>query len=378
MRTIRVGAAVAAMIMLSACEEQLPPVATSTSASAPTTTATSPEQDLRTGELAEGFRMADVLTLGSDIDPTFVRRGPLGVLTGPMFTIMAGHNNAVSTAAAAEGLITGFAVQRSNGGETSADTQWLTHGIMRFPDKASATRAAGALATAATTQSGLLESGDWVVTDLPEAPDSRVVTMTNRGRLDGMAFTPHREYVVFTRMSNGALPEIGKIIRAALERQRPELDSYAATPVAELAKVPFDPTGIHALAVGKGGASRGAFGRRAAAHYADDQQAARALFDRAGVSAFGVEGSIVYRAADAAGAAALLAADTAEFGSDREWKSTAAPTAVPGSVCWAETDESSWACLVSVGRYVAQVPADTEAEAHSLTAEQHRVLTAAK
>ncbi|NKX85702.1 DUF7373 family lipoprotein [Nocardia coubleae] len=379
MRTIRVGAAVAAMIMLSACQEELPPVATAApaSTSAPVTSTTT-GQDLRTGKLAEGARMADALTPGSEIDPVFVRSGQLGILTDAMLTIMTGHNTAVSAAATANGLITGFVASRFTEAAAIADTEWLTHGVMRFPDAASATAAADDLATAATTQRGMLQTDDWVVTDLPTAPDSRVVTMENRNRLEAMAFTPHREYVVFTKVRKGGLAEVEKIVRTALEHQLPQLDSFKATRVADLAAVPYDATGIHDVAVGEGGASRGAFGRLGAAHYADDQQAARAALDKAGVSEVGVEGAIVYRTVDAAGAASLLADQTAEYGSDPGWKAAPAAPDAPGSACWAETDDRSWLCLVTAGRYAAQVPAKSQAEAHTLTAEQHRVLTAAK
>ncbi|MEV0546056.1 hypothetical protein AB0H98_04490 [Nocardia salmonicida] len=34
------------------------------------------------------------------------------------------------------GLITGFVSERSNGGSGTADTDWLTHGVMRFRDAA--------------------------------------------------------------------------------------------------------------------------------------------------------------------------------------------------------------------------------------------------
>ncbi|MFD3743526.1 hypothetical protein [Nocardia sp. NPDC058633] len=379
----RVGAVSAAVIMVSACEEpgkvvRVPVTTTATAVTTTTTAAQTDEQQLWAGTLAEGHRMAEVLALSTDIDPAFVRHGQAGVLTEPMLTIMTGHNTAISAAAAANGLLTGFVSQRSNGGATSADTDWLTHGILRFPDTASATAAAPALAAAAIEQSGMLQTGDWTATDLPGASETRFVTMEERDRLEGMAFTAHREFVVFTRARLGGPAQIQRIVRAALERQRPLLDSFAATPVADLAKVPYDPDGIQALAVGDGTVSSGAYGPRGALIFTDDQQAAVALYREVGLVAMGVDDSAVYRTADAAAAAKLSAATAAQTLATAGWKGAPAPDGVPGAACWTDSDASRWACLVSAGRHVAQIWATSQSEAHSLTGEQHRALAAAK
>ncbi|MFD4443032.1 hypothetical protein ACFWPK_24980 [Nocardia sp. NPDC058519] len=381
----RAGAVLAAVIMVSACEDpgkvvRVPGATAASTTSAATTSATAQtdEQRLRAGTLAEGNRMAEVLALSTDIDPVFVRHGQAGVLTEPMLTIMTGHNNAISSAAAANGLLTGFVGQRSNGGDTSAGTDWLTHGIMRFPDTASAKAAAAALATAATTQRGMLQTGDWAAADLPGASDTRFVTMENRDRLEGMAFTAHREFVVFTSARLGGLPEIERTVRTALERQRPLLDSFVATPVAELAKLPYDPDGINALAVGNGNVSSGAYGPRGALIFTDDQQAALTLYREVGLVGIGIDDSAVYRTADAAAAAKLSAATVAETLATEGWKGAPAPDGVPGAACWTDADALQWACLVSSGRHVAQIWAKSQGEAHALTGEQHRALAAAK
>ncbi|MFD3508954.1 hypothetical protein [Nocardia sp. NPDC058666] len=380
---LRVGAVMAAVIMVSACEDPQPPVpapvSTTTTTATPTTTVRNDEQRLHAGKLAEGARMAEVLTLPTDIDPAFVRAGQTGVLTEPMLTIMTDHNNALGAAATEHGMLTGFVSQRSNGASMRGDISWLTHGILRFPDTEAAQAAATALATTATTQSGMLQSGVWAATGLPDEPDARVLTMDNRGKLEGMAFTPHAEFVVFTKIrAGGGLPEIERTVRAALALQRPALDSFTATPVADLPDLPYDPTGIHALAVGDGSASSGSFGPHGALLFADDQQAAVTLYREVGVSALGRKDSAVYRTADAAAAAKLSAVTAAQIGGQTDWKQAPAPASVPGSACWTDADASRWSCTVSSGPYFALVWAKSQDEAHTLTGQQHTALAAAK
>ncbi|MGW6424535.1 DUF7373 family lipoprotein [Nocardia sp. NPDC055053] len=379
-RMIRVGAAVAAMIMLSACEEPGKTVRVPVTATAAATTTTSPEQALRTGKLAEGMRIAEILALPTDIDPRFVRHGSSDVLTSARLKISAGHHNAIAEAADDNGLLAGFVSQRSNGGKELADSEWLTHGVLRFPDAAAATTAAADFATAATGQRGMLQTVDWTAATLAAAPDTRFVQLTERGRVEGMAFTPYRDYVVFTRVRAGALADIEAITVRALERQRPLLDSFTATPAADLARLPYDPDGIYALSIGDNGSGRGAYRQHAALLFAEDQQAAVALYPRLGVSALATKGSTVYRAADAAAATELAAATSAAIASAQGKTTAPAPADVPGASCLTDGKDhaNAWVCLVTGGRHVAEVWAKTQDAAHSEAREQHRVLAAAK
>ncbi|MEV6364317.1 DUF7373 family lipoprotein [Nocardia asteroides] len=379
-RMIRVGAAVAAMIVLSSCEEPGKTVRVPATTTAAATTTTSPEQALRTGKLAEGMRIAEVLALPTDIDPRFVRHGSSDVLTSARLRISAGHHNAIAEAADDNGLLAGFVSERSNGSKEIAESQWLTHGVLRFPDAATATIAADDFATAATTERGLLQTADWTPTTLGAAPDTRFVQLTARGRVEGMAFTPYREYVVFTKVRAGALADIEAITARALERQRPLLDSFTATAAADLARLPYDPDGVYALSIGDNGSGRGAYRQHAALLFAEDQQAAVTLYPRLGVSALATKGSTVYRAADAARAAELTTATAAAIAAARAKTTAPAPADLPGVSCLTDGKEhaNAWVCLVTAGRYVAEVWAKTQEVAHSEAREQYRVLAAAK
>ncbi|MET9212818.1 MULTISPECIES: DUF7373 family lipoprotein [unclassified Nocardia] len=97
----------------------------------------------------------------------------------------------------------------------------------------------------------------------------------------------------FTRVMGGAQPEHAATITRALERQRPLLDSFTATPEAELARLPYDPDGIFALSIGDSGSGRGAYRQHAALLFAEDQQAAVTLYRTVGVGALATKGSTV-------------------------------------------------------------------------------------
>ncbi|MFD5179171.1 hypothetical protein ACFWM1_25415 [Nocardia sp. NPDC058379] len=160
-------------------------------------------------------------------------------------TISAGHHNAIAEVADDNGLPAGFVSERSNGGKTLTDSEWLVHGVLRFPDAATATTAAAEFAVAATAERGLLQTADWTAADLP-----------------------------------GAQTEHAATIARALERQRPLLDSFTATPEAELARLPYDPDGSSrcrsaAIAAARGMAAAPAPAGRARRVLSDRRRGAR-------------------------------------------------------------------------------------------------------
>ncbi|MFD4432103.1 hypothetical protein [Nocardia sp. NPDC058497] len=379
-RMIRVGAAVAAMIALSACEEPGKTVRVPAPTSSAATTTESPEQALRTGKLAEGMRIAEVLALPTDIDPRYVRHASSDVLTSARLMVSTGHHAAIAAVADANDLLAGFLSQRSNGGKGTAGTDWLTHGVMRFPDAATAASAATEFAAAATSDRGMMQSADWTPATVADAPEARFVLLEERGRLEGMAFTPYRDYVIFTEVRAGGRSEIEATVVEALKRQRPLLEAFTPTPESELARLPYDPDGIYVLSVGDNGGGRGAYRQHAALLFAEDQQAAVTLYPKVGVSAMANKGSTVYRAADAAGAIELATATAAAIGTARDMKTAPAPAGVPGVSCLTDGNEhaNAWVCLVTAGRHVAEVWAKTRDDAHAGAREQQRVLAAAK
>ncbi|MFI1236216.1 DUF7373 family lipoprotein [Nocardia salmonicida] len=384
----RVGAVLAAVIMVSACEDpgkvvRVPvsaTVAASTTTPTTSTSAQTDEQQLAMGKLAEGMRIAEVLALPTDIDPAYRRHGNSSVLHSARLKVSAGHHNAIAAVADRHRLITGFVSERSNGGSGTADTDWLTHGVMRFRDAATATAAAADFAVAATEERGLLQSGEWTPATLAGSPATRLVLLEDRGRLTGMGFTPQGEFVVFTKVRAGGRPDIERTITKALEQQRPLLDSFTPTPERELATLPYDPDAIFELSVGDNSSGRGAYRQHGALLFAEDQQAAVSLYREVGVVAMANKGTTVYRTGDAAGAARLAAATSAAIAAAWTKSVAPAPADVPGAACLTDgnSNANAWVCVVTGGRYVAEVWGKTQDETHAAAREQQRVLAAAK
>ncbi|WP_141807135.1 DUF7373 family lipoprotein [Nocardia bhagyanarayanae] len=372
---LRVGAVVAAMIALSSCyPEDVPTSATTTSSAAPTSTL-SPDQRHRQGALAEGTRMAEVLALPTDIDPDVTVYGRAGVLTPALLLVMAGHNDAIKEAAERNGLLTGFIAHRTNGDRERRKD--LTHGVMRFPDDATARRAAADLAAAAVHSPGLLESVARTPAPLPGAPESRFSHKEERGRSEGMSFTPFREYVIYTSVRAGTLDEVQQSTLRAIELQGPLLDGFIPTRLADYPDLPYDPDGVFALTIGDGDAQQGAYRQRGAVLFAQDQPRAASLFRQVGVNAMANKGTTVYRTDDHSGAQRLRAG-LAEM--QREHQPAPTAPGVPSSSCVSDPEggANSWFCVVAAGRYVGEIWAKTQDDAHRLLEEQYRVLHAAK
>ncbi|WP_157105821.1 DUF7373 family lipoprotein [Nocardia sienata] len=338
------------------------------------------EDEFGDGALAEGARMAEAMALPTAIDPDYVHHSSSGVLTGSRLMVTAGHNNEVADAAEDHGLLAGFVSTRFAGDARSQDSRWLTHAIMRFRDSASACAAATDLAAAAERSRGMWDTADREPAPLPGEADTHFGLRDQSGRLDGLAITSYRDYVVYTEVRDRDRAAIERVITRALELQRPLLDSFAATPVPELARLPYDPDGVFALSVGANATGPGAYGQRGAVLFAEDQVAAARLYPELGVSAMANKGTTVYRAADSAGAARLRGF-LAETIAAAHGKTVApAPAEQPETSCLSDGRDhpNAWTCVVSAGPYVAEAWGRSQDETHQLVREQRAVLAAAE
>ncbi|MFF5032732.1 DUF7373 family lipoprotein [Nocardia salmonicida] len=171
-----------------------------------------------------------------------------------------------------------------------------------------------------------------------------------------------------------------RTIVKALEQQRPLLDSFTPTPERELATLPYDPDAIFELSVGDNSSGRGAYRQHGALLFAEDQQAAVSLYREVGVDAMANKATTVYRTRDDAGAARLAAATSAAIAAAWTESVAPAPTDVPGATCLTDgnSNANAWVCVVTGGRYVAEVWGKTQDETHAAAREQQRVLAAAK
>ncbi|MFE9788844.1 hypothetical protein ACFYO7_26050 [Nocardia salmonicida] len=104
------------------------------------------------------------------------------------------------------------------------------------------------------------------------------------------------------------------------------------------------------------------------------------LYREVGVAAMANKGTTVYRTQDAAGAARLAAATSAAIAAAWTKSVAPAPADVPGATCLTDgnNNANAWVCVVTGGRYVAEVWGKTQDDTHAAAREQQRVLAAAK
>ncbi len=334
--------------------------------------------------------MAEALVLPAETDPALVYPGVSGVLTRSMLLVSVGHNDVIRDAATRNGLLTGFITSSSDRPGTSFN-KVFTHGVMRFPDKSSATRAADALAHAALTSRGMLETESRHAVSLPDAPDTQFSLYnlhsisSGTDRVESMAFTPHDKFVIFTIVSARTEAEATAATIRAADLQRPLLDSFAPTEESKFAELPTDPAGMYALSIGDESAESGAYGPRGAALFAYDQLSTLKIFQDVGMTAMGVRGTYTYRTRDPEAAQQLanaLAESAVRYRRIRNdmLLPAASPSAAAASRCWsiAGAGSNSWHCVVSEGTYVGEIWADNETQAHDLTTEQQRAFAAAR
>ncbi|MFF3222723.1 hypothetical protein ACFYV7_07990 [Nocardia suismassiliense] len=346
--------------------------------------------DQRVGALAEGTRMAEALVLPAETDPTLVYPGESGVLTRSMLLVSVGHNDVIRDAATKNGLLTGFITSSSDAPGTSFN-KVLTHGVMRFPDESSATRAADDLADAALTSRGMLETESRHAVSLPDAPDTQFSLYnlhnisSGTDRVQSMAYTAHDKFVIFTIVSARTEVEATAATIRAADLQRPLLDSFTPTEGSKFAELSTDPARMYALSVGDDSAESGAYGPRGAALFAYDQLSTLRLFQDVGMTAMGVRGTYAYRTRDPEAAQQLANALAESAVRYRRLRNeillpAASPSAAPASRCWsiAGANSNSWHCVLSEGTYVGEIWAGRESQAHDLTTKQQRAFAAAR
>ncbi|MGW4365299.1 DUF7373 family lipoprotein [Nocardia takedensis] len=377
------GAALtAAAITLSSCSTvpgtpQAQPSAAPTSAPAPR-----PVDPAVAGALAEGVRMADVLAHPNDIDPDLTIPGSSGALTRAFLLVNVGHNPDIADAAAENGMLAGYLTYHSTPGRDIR--KGLLLGVLRFPDAATATRAADELTETTLTSRGMLESEYRDEIPLPEDPETRFTRVHQTSFYDSMAFTPYREYVIYTSVNAPDTATTEALTVRAVQRQRPLLDTFVATDPAKYADLPRDPSGLLALAPGSGGTATGAYSPAGASLLTYDHHRLRTVFTDTGTDGVAVGAANLYRTRDETGAHTLAAALTTATRTyftlgDTKLTPAAAPD-LPGTTCWSATTTGTarWYCVLIRSRYVAEIQEKTEQEAFDTARTQYRALDGAR
>lgn len=324
-----------------------------------------PEFGYATPELmsaTEGQRLAEFVPVPFQIDPalttTKLPSGPHLLLPGDPDDI-----------AIDNGLMAGYAVSADDG--TGVDSvRSMMHAVFRFPDSASATKAANELHQARLAGSEYTPAA--TEQDIDILPNTLVSTRPTE--VSGIApasvvaegYTSYGDYMIYTysQAAPGSEDVNAQTIAKAMQLQEPMLDKFPATQPGEYDKLKLDQAGVIRLTIPYTGDFKGAdymvdYGPRGMAHKSISPRLTYELLTDVGAEHNGIGLTTVYQADDAEGAQRIRD----EFGADRLASSgyVEAPgvPGLPDSKCYTKDtmDGTRGGCIIANGRYAAEASA---------------------
>jgi len=344
------------------------------------------------GAFAEGRRLAENTVLPFQVDPALSSPGQLGtgIIKDPK-SISMGFPDPVPAGADNHHFVTGFIATADTGGSPPA-AKTLQNMVLRFATPDDAAAAAADMAARSTIIQGSF-GGDPIPTapiPVPRYPGTAAVVFGDPH--DGftvLAYTAHGPYVLAQAAGAADTAEAAAALAAAtLDQQQPRIDAFTPTPLDALAALPLDPDGLLARVLprpdGKRNVDDGLYGRNGALASQSDPARSAKLFADNGVDTMATQKANVYATRDAAAAQAVAADFAAE--------QTASPTMVksdpvaglPEAQCYAPPKSSTGTpmglpivyCIAPVDRYVIEVQATQERDAHQMISAQYLMLTA--
>ncbi|MGW4243790.1 DUF7373 family lipoprotein [Nocardia sp. NPDC004722] len=339
------------------------------------------------GKAVAAERLANYLPLPSEIIPEAKYAPPaMSGAVRPFIDFGSGAVKLRTTApgsaftAAAPGFLSGF-VTTANSDPTAGLAYQFENLVLLFTDEQSARAAAPALGQ----------------TDLDASPGSQRVGID--GHPDAFAYLDTNldfngtirswyatgRYVILTYIWDNVMAETGvsdpgKLtdrVKRALDVIPPALAKYQAPTADQLTEQPVDLDGVLGRAlptVSDDQSERGIpgvyDGHGARQLFPGDDDAA--LFDKAGVDRVAFNGGEVFRARDAAGAAAVVAAHSRI---SRTYRPADSPQGLPNALCRKYTGPQkftiSYYCFVTHGRFAAEVSANQLLDAQQRISAQY-------
>lgn len=354
-----------------------------TSPSAPFGFATAPDPEI-VG--AEGQRLAEFVTIPSEIDPEMTDVGlPTGVVFGTNNLRSVFASKAVADAAGVKGLVTGFFTSAGQPKKKISDkTRSLTQLVLRYNSPAAANTAAIAMnnASIARPADGEIAFAPATIANLPGTLVSRA-----SGQFPGMrSFTAHNSYVISTGVAvpPGQEGSAESIIRTAVAKQIPLIDRFPATPIVPGVKsrIKLDQNNILIYAIPEtdgqmlGGLTRGVYGPRGMASV-EGPEILTTLQDN-GSEHNAVWRSTVYRATTESDASEILTKLV-----DRDlaagYSRGGSPAGLPTATCVTQDTASGQQnnCYVAEGRYIGATYDRDAAKARQMISAQYLILTKA-
>lgn len=330
----------------------------------------------------EAQRMANHIPPAIDVDPAFThQKGGFPFL----------RTDARDFEADAAGLITGYATEaRSREDDSIAVT--LRTWVMLFPDEATATRAATALAAtqlAANPDNEAVPIGKYPQAHSHWRPEySQLRTWYASSRF--VIATDLVDYAK-VQLKTRDIPALVRLTEQNIAVLTRGLAGFQPTPADKLAATPIDPDRVLEYAVTRRGADgegaqswvyRGptVYDGAGAVHAAGDAAAARKIFTDNGVDRVAFDGGYVFRARDAAAAQRVRDWESAL---GRDFKPAEAPKNLPSARCKesrkiAGTGSVRFVCVVAVGRFAATAVSPQLVDVQQRISAQYALLGAIK
>lgn len=321
--------------------------------------------------LLEGRRIASALVVPTFIDPAYIRGGNLSTLplrdasaTKILFV------DPMPSVAQRAGMITGFSSARSS------TTGALLVAAFEFGTAAQATAAVPAMAAAAADKDS--DKGKAVVPGFTAATGQYGSTTESGAYFQ--SFLSQGRLVLYVYISDKRQTATQQAALAAktFEVQTASFAAFKPTAPTALMQLPVDPEGMMAHTVPNTGDDLTVIdGYMTAAgqlHYDTDPVGTRALFARAGVDAVGGGRATVYRAKDAAGAAAIRDSFVATSQQANSMQPYQLAAQVPGAKCLQAALNSRYYCVGTRSRYAFELSADSEADINAVMSAQYQLL----
>jgi hypothetical protein len=343
----------------------------------------------RYGAALEAHRIGENTVFPFQVDSALTRGGPFE--TGPFIDpsaltlILPGP---VNSAPNVHNFVAGFITQASTTEATPPFARDLTNIVLRFAAPPDAAAAAADMAARSANVSALFS-----LTPIPTAPvpvpghpDTAAVTYPGpSGTNIVLAYTARGPYVLTQSVTVINTPDAAAALAGVtLDQQEPLIDGLTATPPDQLSALPVDPDALLARAVplpGQPLVAGGSFGPHAVLVFMDDPPRSEKVFTTAGVDVIARANTIVYRARDDAGAAAIIDDFSTEV-RKHLFTPIDGVLGLPAARCLTSPPRTSGTapplvyCAATVGRTAFEASGTQETDVRQRMAAQYLMLTA--
>ncbi|KAA8886444.1 hypothetical protein F3087_23455 [Nocardia colli] len=336
--------------------------------------------------LSEGQRLAGFVPLPMDIDPrfSFQKISDASTTLGFIETLYTLEISADSFRASTPGFIAGFYSSAYSENDVLIATA-LENTVLLFSDQQAAASAAAALAQTFAAQKGLSEA-----VSIPKYRDAHA--FRKPGTQELYSFQAIGQYVIHTEIRDRAkvtleitdLPAMVTLAERSSDAVAARLREFRPTSPDKLTDVPLDHDGMLGLALPRPNEDGwrnppGIYDRAGALFMSNDPVRDKKLFDEAGVDWFAHNAGHLYRAGNPK--SALLIRDS-HSALSKLFRRIDPPKNLPDARCRERRAKDvvvpRFHCVVSYGRYTAEVWSDQLIDVYQRISAQYAILAKAK